>query len=142
MKRNKSTCPCVVTKEQNHHIGLKSCATTHHAGVKRERRYSSYSFLTSALDGVSGQRHGPAAIYPPGKEAGTHWTGSWVCLRAGLDKDARKKSLPLLGIKPRSSKSLVSSKKFKPEIGRFWFSVDLSESRFGGQQETKLLRVT
>jgi hypothetical protein len=27
-----------------------------------ERRYSSYSFLTSALDGVSGQRHAPAAL--------------------------------------------------------------------------------
>jgi hypothetical protein len=29
-----------------------------------EMNYSSYSFLTSALDGVSGQRHGPAALYP------------------------------------------------------------------------------
>jgi hypothetical protein len=28
-----------------------------------ERRYSSYSFLTSALDGVSGQRHALAALY-------------------------------------------------------------------------------
>jgi hypothetical protein len=26
--------------------------------------YSSFSFLTSALDGVSGQRHAPAALYP------------------------------------------------------------------------------
>jgi hypothetical protein len=32
-----------------------------------ERRYSFYSFLTSALDGVSGQRHAPAALLPPGK---------------------------------------------------------------------------
>jgi hypothetical protein len=31
------------------------------------RRYSSYSFTTSALDGVSGQRHAPAALLPPGK---------------------------------------------------------------------------
>jgi hypothetical protein len=30
-----------------------------HTGDKGERTYSSYSFLTSALDGVSGQRHGP-----------------------------------------------------------------------------------
>jgi len=29
---------------------------------------SSYSFLTSALDGVSGQRHAPAALYPRGKD--------------------------------------------------------------------------
>jgi hypothetical protein len=29
--------------------------------------YSSYSFSTSALDGVSGQRHAPAALLPLGK---------------------------------------------------------------------------
>jgi hypothetical protein len=29
-----------------------------------ERKYSSCSLLTSALDGVSGQRHAPAALYP------------------------------------------------------------------------------
>jgi hypothetical protein len=29
-----------------------------------ERRYSSYSFLTSALDGVSGQRHVPQGKDP------------------------------------------------------------------------------
>jgi hypothetical protein len=30
------------------------------------RRYSSYSFTTSVLDGVSGQHHAPAALSPPG----------------------------------------------------------------------------
>jgi hypothetical protein len=30
--------------------------------VLGERRYSSYSFSTSALDGVSGQLHAPAAL--------------------------------------------------------------------------------
>jgi hypothetical protein len=30
--------------------------------------YSSYLFLTLALDGVSGQRHTPATLYPPGKD--------------------------------------------------------------------------
>jgi hypothetical protein len=33
-----------------------------------ERRYSSYSFSTSALDGLSDQRHAPAALYPRGKD--------------------------------------------------------------------------
>jgi hypothetical protein len=33
-----------------------------------ERRYSSYSFTTSALDGVSGQRQVLAALYPRGKD--------------------------------------------------------------------------
>jgi hypothetical protein len=36
-------------------------------GAWGERGYSSYSFLISALDGVSGQRHAPAALLPPGK---------------------------------------------------------------------------
>jgi hypothetical protein len=33
-----------------------------------ERSYSSYSFTTSALDGMSGQRHAPAALYPQGMD--------------------------------------------------------------------------
>jgi hypothetical protein len=33
-----------------------------------DRSYSSYPFLTSALEGVSGQHHAPVALYPPGKE--------------------------------------------------------------------------
>jgi hypothetical protein len=32
-----------------------------HSGHKGERKYSSYSFLTSALDRVSGQHHAPAS---------------------------------------------------------------------------------
>jgi hypothetical protein len=35
-----------------------------HGGAWEERRYSSYSILTSTLDGVSGQRHAPAALCP------------------------------------------------------------------------------
>jgi hypothetical protein len=34
------------------------------ASAKGERKYSFYSFLTSALVGVSGQRHAPAVLYP------------------------------------------------------------------------------
>jgi hypothetical protein len=33
-----------------------------------ERKYSSYSFTTWALDGVSGERHAPAALYPRGRD--------------------------------------------------------------------------
>jgi hypothetical protein len=32
------------------------------------QRYSSYSFPTSALDGVSGQCHAQVVLYPPGKD--------------------------------------------------------------------------
>jgi hypothetical protein len=57
----------------------------HHEGTNGERMYSSYSFLTLTLDGVSGQCHAPAALYPQKTTAGTHWIGGWVSLRAGLD---------------------------------------------------------
>jgi hypothetical protein len=41
-----------------------------------ERRYSSYSFSSSALDGgVSGQRHAPASLYPRARTPGTRCTG-------------------------------------------------------------------
>jgi hypothetical protein len=65
--------------------------------------YSSYSFLTSALDGLSGQRHAPAALYPRERTPGTHCTGGWVGPRAGLDTEAGGKILsPLSGRETRS----------------------------------------
>jgi hypothetical protein len=39
------------------------------AHAKGKRLYSSYSFLTSALNGMSDQCHAPAAFYPRGKDA-------------------------------------------------------------------------
>jgi hypothetical protein len=57
--------------------------------------YSSYSFTTSALDGVSGQRHAPAALYRREWTHGTHCTGGWVGPRTGLDTVARGKILCL-----------------------------------------------
>jgi hypothetical protein len=49
--------------------------------------------LTSATEGVSGQRHAPAALYSREKTPGTHWTGGWVGPRAGLDTEVRGKIL-------------------------------------------------
>jgi len=46
--------------------------------------YSSTLPFTSALDGVGGQRHAPAAL-PSGKETGTLCIGGWVVPRAGMD---------------------------------------------------------
>jgi hypothetical protein len=57
------------------------------------RRYISYSFLTSALDGVSGQRHDPAALSPGERTLGTRCTEGWVGPRAGLDTEVRGKIL-------------------------------------------------
>jgi hypothetical protein len=40
-----------------------------HADAKGDRKYTSYSFFISALpDGVSGQRHASAVLYPRGKD--------------------------------------------------------------------------
>jgi hypothetical protein len=51
--------------------------------------------------GVSGQRHAPVALYPRGKDPGTHWIGGWVGPRAGLDAGARRKILcPCRGSNP------------------------------------------
>jgi hypothetical protein len=51
--------------------------------------------------GVTSQRHAPAALYPRGKDPGTHWTGGWVDPRAGLDTEVRGKILsPRRGSNP------------------------------------------
>jgi hypothetical protein len=53
------------------------------------------SFLTSVLDGVSGQSHTPAALNLQARVPDTHWIGRWVSLRADLDTEARRKILCL-----------------------------------------------
>jgi hypothetical protein len=68
-----------------------------------ERRYSSYSFSTSALDGVNGKRHVPATIYTRGSTPGTHCAGGLMGPRAALETEDKGKILsPLLEIEPRS----------------------------------------
>ena len=69
--------------------------------------YNSTLSLTSALAGVGGQRHSPAAL-APGKRPGTHCIGGWVGPRANLDGCG--KSRPPTGIRspdgPARSESL------------------------------------
>jgi hypothetical protein len=75
-----------------------------------ERRYSSYSFLASALDGVSGQRHTPAGLYPRRKDP-------WYPLNRRLGRPQtwsghrgyRKDLSPLPGIESRSPDRPVCS---------------------------------
>ena len=43
-----------------------------------------YPFMTTALEGVRGQRHAPAAFYTR-ERSGTHCTGGWVGLRDYLE---------------------------------------------------------
>jgi hypothetical protein len=56
-----------------------------------ERRYSSYSFTTSALHGGEWSASCRGHALPLGK--GAHCTGGWVGPRAGLDTEARGKIL-------------------------------------------------
>jgi hypothetical protein len=56
---------------------------TGHEGPEVKYRYSSTLSLTSALDGVGGQRHGPSDL--PRQKPGTHSIRGWVGQRAGMD---------------------------------------------------------
>jgi hypothetical protein len=57
---------------------------TDDGGTYGKQMNSSTLSLTSALDGVGGQRHAPAAL-PLGKRPGAHCIGGWVGPRSGLD---------------------------------------------------------
>jgi hypothetical protein len=77
-------------------VTKKSCPTTCHQGTWGERKCSSYSFFTSALNG------GEWSASRPGR-ALAHCAGGWVGPRVGQDTEARKKILsPLPRIEPRS----------------------------------------
>jgi hypothetical protein len=74
----------------------KICPATCHGGTWGERRYSSYSFLTSVLDGGGGEVVSitPRPRFTPGERTtGTHWTGGWVGLRVRLDAGVGRKIL-------------------------------------------------
>jgi hypothetical protein len=74
-----------------------------HGGAWGERRYSSYSFLISTLDGGEWSASRPGrALPPPGQRTPcTNWIGGWVGPRAGLDAGARRKiDCPCRGSNP------------------------------------------
>jgi hypothetical protein len=58
-----------------------------HANAKGERKYMSYSFFTLTLQGVSDQRHPPAALYTREWTSSTHWIGGCVGLTVVLDTE-------------------------------------------------------
>jgi hypothetical protein len=58
--------------------------------ARRGVKYSSTLSIISALDGVGGHRHAPAAL-PPGKRPDTHCIGGWVGPRTDLDGNGKSR---------------------------------------------------
>jgi hypothetical protein len=69
--------------------------TNHYTTTVTERRYSFYSFLTSALNGVSGQYRALAMLYLRGNDPRYPLDRRLGGPRAGLDTEARGKILCL-----------------------------------------------
>jgi hypothetical protein len=57
----------LITIRQGLIMPKKICPATRHGGAWGERRYSSYSFLTSAVDGGEWSASRPGRALPPGK---------------------------------------------------------------------------
>jgi hypothetical protein len=73
---------------------IKRCPATRHGGTWGERRYSSYSYLTSATRWGWVVSVTPRPRFTPGERSpGTHWIGGWVDPRAALDVGAKRKVL-------------------------------------------------
>jgi hypothetical protein len=81
-----------LARHQGSHLiltrGKQASKATRQGGAWGERGYTSYSILTSALDGGEWTASRPGARTP-----GTHCTGGWVGPRAGLDTEVRGKIL-------------------------------------------------
>ena len=72
---------------------------------EREQRYNTTLSLTSALDGVGGQRHAPAAL-PLGKTPVTRCTGGWASAQDWFGRV--RKILPPPGLDPRNVQPAAS----------------------------------
>jgi hypothetical protein len=59
-------------------------------------------FLTAALAGGHWSDSHTCHFTPGERGPGTHWIGSWVGLRAGLDDVEKRKFLTLLGLELRA----------------------------------------
>jgi hypothetical protein len=73
--------------------------TTAHEGPEGEERHSSTLSLTSALDGVGGQHHAPAAL-PPGMRLGTHCTGGYITTSPKASQQFWCLNIPTVGLSP------------------------------------------
>jgi hypothetical protein len=84
-------CSTLPKRKKSEVVPLRSIEA--HVG---DRRYSSSSFLTSALEGGEWSASRPGRALPLGEwTPGTHCIGGWVGPRAGLDAEVRGKILCL-----------------------------------------------
>jgi hypothetical protein len=75
---NRRSCPCDLTE----HHAIKT-----YWGME----VLLHALWTSALDRVEWSNSRPDSFIPREKDSGTHWMGSWVGRRAGLDTVVKKK---------------------------------------------------
>jgi hypothetical protein len=80
--------------------------------------------MTTALVGVRGQRHAPAALYPR-ERPGTHCTGGWVGPRAGLDMCRKSRSyrdsIPGLAIAATGNQKYMQNQRLQLRFLRSWW---------------------
>jgi hypothetical protein len=70
---------CWFRNAQFNNNNNKLCPATRHGDAWGERRYSSYSFSTSVLDGGEWSASRPGRAFTPRERTtGTHCTGGWV----------------------------------------------------------------
>jgi hypothetical protein len=76
-------------------------------------------------------------LFTAGRNSSTHWTGGWVCPRAGLDGFGEVKSFALLGLKPWTTQLISScytdctmaASRHSLEVN---ITIDLQETRLEG----------
>jgi hypothetical protein len=107
---------------------LRQLSRYRYACYKGERRYSSYTFLTSALDCGEWSASRPGCALPTGKDLSTHWRrrlgGSQS--GSGLNTEARGKILCICPGSNSGSSSLLSDTILIELIGTAVISTVLS----------------
>ena len=81
--------------------------------------------MTTALEGMRGQRHAPAALYPR-ERPGIHCTEGWVGPRDGLDRFGKSRPTGIRSPdRPARSQSLYRLRypAHMASVGRYWFTV-------------------